>query len=181
MVSASANARKCLLVVDVQAGLFELPRPLFAGNLLLETVGGLLSAARATGSQVVFVQHSSGEHGLLATGSDGWRIHPAVAPLRGEPVVQKTHCDAFQGTGLEALLRRGGAGRVVVCGLVTEGCVDTTIRRAFSLGFGVEVPCDGHSTTDSAILTGEQIVRHHNEVFRIFGEVTEAKRIVFPG
>jgi aminoglycoside 6'-N-acetyltransferase len=167
------------LVLDLQAGFFELPRPLFHGEELLETISGLLREARSGGCHIVYVQHSGGHHGPLAPGSNGWHIHPVVAPGAGECVVQKTHCDAFGGTGLERQLRDAGVERIVVCGLVTEGCVDTTIRRAFGLGFQVEVASDGHSTTDGAILPAEQIIKHHNEVFKIFAEVQAASSIHF--
>jgi nicotinamidase-related amidase len=181
MVTVMAGSRTCLLVLDLQAGFFELPRPLFRGEELIETVRGLLREARSSGCRIVYVQHSGSHHGPLATGSHGWHIHPAVAPEAGECVLQKTHCDAFGGTGLEQHLRDAGVERVVVCGLVTEGCVDTTIRRAFGLGFRVEVVSDGHSTTDSGILPADQIVRHHNDVFKIFAEVTKASNIRFSG
>ena len=179
MANAVAGSRTCLLVVDLQAGFFELPRPLFHGEELLDTVSGLLREARSSGCRIVYVQHNGGHRGPLSTGSNGWRIHPVVAPGPGECVVQKTHCDAFGGTGLEQLLRDAGVERIVVCGLATEGCVDTTIRRAFGLGFKVEVASDGHSTTDSGILPADQIIRHHNEVFKTFAEVKEARRIRF--
>jgi uncharacterized protein (TIGR02246 family) len=67
----------------------------------------------------------------------------------------------------------------VVCGLATEGCVDTTVRRARSLGFAVEVAEDAHSTTDGPVLTAEQTVRHHNAVFKIFADVRPAASIRF--
>jgi aminoglycoside 6'-N-acetyltransferase len=57
--------------------------------------------------------------------------------------------------------------------------VDTTVRRAFGLGFKVEVASDGHSTTDGTVLTAEAIIRHHNEVFRMFADVNEARDITF--
>ncbi len=72
-----------------------------------------------------------------------------------------------------------GIGQIVVCGLVTEGCVDTTIRRAYSLGYKIELADDCHSTTDSNILSAEQIINHHNEVLKIFSEVKRSDNINF--
>jgi nicotinamidase-related amidase len=48
-------------------------------------------------------------------------------------------------------------------GAQTEVCVDTTCRRAFSLGFSVTLVSDGHSTWDNATLTADQIIRHTND------------------
>lgn len=171
----------CLLAIDLQAGFFDLPRPLFGADALLQAVGSLLDKARSHGSPIVYVCHSGAGPGPLSRGSDGWQFHRAVAPRAGELVVEKRHCDAFQGTGLEAMLKDLGVTRLVVCGLATEGCVDTTIRRAFSLGFTLEIACDGHSTTDSRVLTAVQIITHHNEVFKIFGDVKPASEITFVG
>jgi nicotinamidase-related amidase len=53
--------------------------------------------------------------------------------------------------------------RLIVMGAQTEVCVDTTCRRAFSLGFSVTLVSDGHSTWDNATLTAEQIIRHTND------------------
>ena len=170
---------KCLLVIDVQTGFFTLPRPLLGGARFIETVRGLLDRARSAGGAIVYVQHNGHEGGPLGKGSDGWAIHPGVAPLPGERIVEKMHCDAFQDGGLERMLTSLGVEQIAVCGLATEGCVDTTVRRAFSLGFRVEVASDGHSTTDSSVLTAEQIIKHHNEVFRGFADVKESRDITF--
>ncbi len=72
---------------------------------------------------------------------------------------------------LDEKLKGNGINELVICGLVTEGCVDTTIRRAFSLGYNVEVARDCHSTTDNSVISAEQIIRHHNQVFKIFSTV----------
>jgi uncharacterized protein (TIGR02246 family) len=156
--------------------------PLFRGEALLDTVRDLLRRAREAGCPVVYVQHDGEAGGPFAPGSAGWRFHPSVAPEVTDTVVRKRHADAFAGTQLERVLRDAGVERLVVCGLVTEGCVDTTVRRARSLGFSVEVAEDAHSTTDGPVLTAEQTIRHHNAVFRIFADVTPAASIRFtPG
>ncbi len=178
-METTVTRRKCLLVIDVQVGFFTLPRPLLGGTHLIETVRELLRRARSAGVAIIYAQHSAPEGGPLGKGSDGWAFHPAVAPWPGDHVVEKTHCDAFEAGRLESLLTSLGVEHIVVCGLATEGCVDTTVRRAFGLGFKVEVASDGHSTTDSSVLTAEQIIRHHNEVFKAFADVREAGDITF--
>jgi uncharacterized protein (TIGR02246 family) len=182
MSRPAANSSTCLLVIDLQAGFFELPLPLYRGDALLETVRGLLRRAREAGSLVVYVQHAGEAGGPFEPQSPGWRLHPSVAPEPRDVVVEKRHADAFAWTRLERVLRDAGVERLVVCGLATEGCVDTTVRRARSLGFSVDVADDAHSTTDGPVLTAEQTIRHHNAVFRIFANVTPAADIRFtPG
>lgn len=175
----TGDGRTGLLVVDVQSGFFTLPVPLYRGAEVIEAIRGLVRRARAAGCPVVFVQHESDPGGPFARQSEGWRILPDVAPEDGDVVIGKQHADAFAGTSLEDVLRGAGVTRVVVCGFATEGCVDTTVRRARSLGFSVEVAEDGHSTTDGPVLSAAQTVRHHNQVFRIFADVTPSDRIQF--
>jgi nicotinamidase-related amidase len=77
-------------------------------------------------------------------------------------VLQKEACDAFYETELEARLRSFGVTEVVVTGLQTELCVDTTCRSALSRGFDLLLVEDGHSTGDSH-LPAADIVDHHNK------------------
>jgi len=65
--------------------------------------------------------------------------------------------------GLVDEARGRHAERLVICGLQSEYCVDTTTRRAFSLGYDITLVADGHSTCAGS-LTAAQKIAHHNEV-----------------
>lgn len=54
-----------------------------------------------------------------------------------------------------------GIGRLVICGLQTEFCIDATVRAALSHGYDVTLAADAHTTGDAAILA-EAAIRHHN-------------------
>jgi nicotinamidase-related amidase len=54
-------------------------------------------------------------------------------------------------------------------GLQTELCVDTTVRRACTLGYRITLVADGHSTLDNGVLTAAQIIAHHNATLANFG------------
>lgn len=171
--------RKCLLVIDVQNGMFNLPRELYKGSSTLENIYSLISKARETKTLIVFMQHSGNENTHFGHGSKNWQIHAKVAPRKNEIIIEKKHPDSFQNTKLDGLLKNSNINNIVICGFVTEGCVDTTVRRAYSLGNKLEVAGDAHSTTDSEILSAEQIINHHNEVFKIFSKVKRADEIYF--
>jgi len=64
-------------------------------------------------------------------------------------------------------------------GAQTEVCVDTTCRRAFSLGFEVTLVSDGHSTWDNATLSADQIIRHTNDT--LAGWFVRLARVDEPG
>mgnify|MGYP000902544046 CR=1 FL=1 len=60
--------------------------------------------------------------------------------------MDKEHGDAFDGTGLAALLRERGVEEILVCGLVSHGCVRATCLGGLAAGFRVTLLKDGHST-----------------------------------
>jgi nicotinamidase-related amidase len=97
----------------------------------------------------------------MKKGTAGWHIHPRVEPKPGELVIEKTASDGFYDTELQGELERLGIGRLAVCGLQTEFCVDATCRAALSRGFDVVLVADGHTTTDS-IVPASVAVQHHN-------------------
>jgi nicotinamidase-related amidase len=151
-------SRTALLVIDVQAALISSAH---RGADVLAAVDGLLTRARAAGIPIIYLQHFDATYEPLMKGAAGWRIHDGVAPKPGELVIEKTASDGFYQTGLQSELDRLGVERLVVCGLQTEFCVDTTCRAAFSRGFEVVLAADAHSTTD-AIAPAGVVVQHHN-------------------
>jgi nicotinamidase-related amidase len=153
-----------LLVIDMQAGNFTYDPPIHNGAELLEKVCALLAKARAAGAPVVFIQNDGPRDGIDAPGTPGWQLHPALNAQPTEAVVRKPTPDSFHATPLQEILTGLGVEQLVVCGLQTEYCVDTTVRRAFSLGYEVTLAADAHSTWDGEVLPAGQIIAHHNSV-----------------
>jgi nicotinamidase-related amidase len=94
--------------------------------------------------------------------SGGWQLAPGLAVAPADVRVRKKTPDAFHQTGLQALLEPMGVNHLVVCGLQTDFCVDTTVRRALALGYPVTLAADAHSTLDNGVITAAQIIAHHN-------------------
>ncbi|MDJ1160132.1 cysteine hydrolase family protein [Chelatococcus sp. SYSU_G07232] len=176
-------ARPALLVIDVQRDILALPaaaRPAVGERFtaVRGRIGGLVERARTSGAPIVFVQHAGPPGHRLAAGTPGWELHPDLPRREDDVVVRKTACDAFHATTLQVELGRLGVSRLVVAGLMTQYCVDTTCRRAVGLGYDVILAADGHTTADTDLLTVEQIVAHHNALLDGFdaGAATIAVR-----
>ncbi|RPF50393.1 cysteine hydrolase family protein [Aquisalibacillus elongatus] len=171
--------KKALLVIDVQNGMFQQGNVVHNGSRLLQNISSLIDRARNTKTPVFYIQHNTPAGKPLEHGTTGWEIHPDVAPNNQDTIIQKKTPDSFLNTSLNELLKKQGIEHLVITGIQSEVCVDTTCRRAFSLGYKVTLSSDGHSTFDTKNITANQIINHHNGVLRWFAEVCPSKEIVF--
>lgn len=160
-----------LLIIDVQKAILAGNRPVERQKVLdhaldnvVTRLADLQKKARAAKVPVVVVQHDDqGDH-RLARGAPGWELRPEIAPLTGEALVHKTACDSFFETNLEAELKKRGIDHLVIGGCMTQYCVDTTARRAVTMGYDVTLVADGHTTADAGDFTYDQIIAHHNRL-----------------
>lgn len=150
-----------LLVIDVQQGLCEGEQRAFESQQVIERINRVADRARAAGASVIFVQHESASE--LEFGTDAWRLARGLHVQPGDLRLRKTTCDSFHRTELQETLQRHAVTRLVICGMHTEFCVDTTVRRALALGYEVVLVADAHTTADRPHLAAAQIIRHHNE------------------
>jgi len=156
-----------LLVIDAQVGLLD---QAYRRDEVVARIADLIAKARTAGAPVIYVQHDSDEAGdLIAIGTPGWRIHPALAPQGADLVVHKRSSDSFYETPLQRELDARGVTRLIVTGMKTEMCVDTTSRRAVSLGYDVTLVTDAHTTTDTDTLPAAHMIAYHNEILDDFG------------
>jgi nicotinamidase-related amidase len=131
-----------LLVVDVQNGVVEAAHD---RDAVVANVGSLVERARRERVPVVWVQHADEQ---LAKGSDTWRLVPELVPLDGEPLVEKSYGDSFEGTTLEAVLAKLAVGRLFVVGAQTDACIRSTLHGALVRGYDVTLVSDAHTTED---------------------------------
>ncbi|MCM3783366.1 cysteine hydrolase [Neobacillus mesonae] len=160
------SSSTALMIIDVQNAMFSYPDlSLYRGEQVLNNIQQLLQKAREEQVPVVYIQHTSQVDDEYSEGLPTWHIHPSVAPLPSETIVRKATWDAFYQTELEDKLNELGITKLVIVGMQTEFCLDTTSRSAYSHGYHENILIsDAHSTFDSKVLTGEDIVSHHNHM-----------------
>jgi nicotinamidase-related amidase len=150
-----------LLVIDVQVGIIE-GFHAHRGPVVLEQINKLLSKARASNMPIIYVQHDGEAGHPLEVGTEGWQIHPEIKPREQDLIIRKRASDSFFETTLQRELEARSVRHLIVTGCMTEYCVDTTARRAISLGYDVTLVSNAHTTIDNKLLTAAQIIAHHN-------------------
>ena len=139
---------RALIVIDVQESFRQRPMWQAVSNPdIVGQVNRLVDAARVRGDLVVWVLHTEPDTGTVFDPASGHvRLMDGLAPRLGEPVVHKTSVNAFTTTNLQQLLTRRGIHDLVVCGIQTEQCCETTTRVASDLGFDVTFVTDATAT-----------------------------------
>lgn len=150
-----------VLVIDVQQGLCEGDGAPFDCEGTIARINVVTRKARAAGVPVIFVQHEAAT-GLLAHGSPGWQLAQGLEVESADLRVRKTTPDSFLRTDLEALLAERGVRELVVCGMHSEFCVDTTVRRSLALGRPVVLVSDAHTSAGNAAIAAPLVIAHHN-------------------
>ncbi|HEY0214931.1 MAG TPA: cysteine hydrolase family protein [Cellulomonas sp.] len=155
-----------LIVIDVQQGFddtsFWGPRNNPGAE---DRIAELVEAWQRTGRPVVVVRHTSPAGRPLAAGSPGHALKPVVADVEAALTIEKTVNSVFYGTpDLQEWLTRTGVRQLVLCGIQTNMCVETTARMAGNLGYDVVVPIDATHTFDLAgpdgtVLTADELTR----------------------
>ncbi|MBU8920618.1 MAG: cysteine hydrolase [Bacteroidales bacterium] len=157
--------RSALLVLDMQ-GYFVDPgsRALIpSAPDIVQAVSSLADAFESAGAPTIFTRHLDvkGEAGMMERWWGGLicREDPLSKiwhelELEGREVLDKSKYDAFWGTGLDERLRDVGVERLVIAGVMTHLCVETTVRSAFMRDYEVFVPVDATATYNRELFDG---------------------------
>lgn len=173
--------KTALILVDIQHGLDD-PWYGVRNNPDAErNAARLLEAWRERNQPIVHIQHlSTNPESPLFPGKPGVPHKPEVAPQGDEPVMQKNVNSSFIGTELEGWLRDREIGSVVIAGLTTNHCVETTTRMAGNLGFDATLAhdaCAAHDLTgpDGTHYSADQV--HAMSLANIASEFAAVKSV----
>ncbi|NIG55778.1 cysteine hydrolase family protein [Chitinophaga sp. Cy-1792] len=143
--------KTALLIIDVQNDYFEggahtLVNPMPAAMHAQQ----VLTAARLRQLPVVHIQHLAINEGadFFLPGTPGADIHPLVEPASGEMLVIKHYPNSFRETTLLEYLRGENITDLLICGMMTDVCIDATVRAAMDAGFTTTVIGDACTTRD---------------------------------
>ena len=142
--------KEALLIIDVQndyfpSGANELSHPFEAERRIRE----LIADSRAVGRPVIYIQHfNPPDDYFFLEGTKGAEISDRIRPEEGDKVIVKRYPNSFLETELDAYLKSLQIDTLIVCGMMTHMCVDTTVRAAMDYGYQVKLAADACATMD---------------------------------
>jgi nicotinamidase-related amidase len=174
------KSKTALLVIDCQNYFFDPASPAYlqASAKILPRINRLIALAQVQGWPVVFTVHGPKYDASnpmrkkwrrLPQGDDCLLHQDIIIPPR-TIIFNKQHYSAFTGTGLEEWLRSRKINRLMVCGVMTHLCVDTTVRQAFMLGFTPVIIADACCSKTAALHKAALLALEHG-----FAEVLSTK------
>ncbi len=171
-----------LILIDWQQGFDDLAYWGNRNNPDAEANGAkLLNHWRKIGQPVFHVKHDSTEpQSRLNPSHPGNAIKDALAPIGDEQLYGKNVNSAFIGTTLEADLRAAGINKLVLCGITTDHCVNTSTRMAGNLGFEATIAADACATFDRKLPDGrvfEAALVHDVALASLNGEFAAVKTV----
>jgi nicotinamidase-related amidase len=140
---------QALLLIDIQNDYFPGgAMELVGSSAAAVQAGKLLQAFRQKALPVIHIQHIAAKPGatFFLPNTAGVQIHESIAPASGEALFQKHYPNSFRETLLLAHLREHQISQLVIAGMMTHMCIDTTTRTAADLGFQCVLAHDACAT-----------------------------------
>jgi nicotinamidase-related amidase len=151
-----------LVILDMQVGLVHGPDKPWGSEALFDTLNSLMSKARNAGAPVFLARHLGPPGSPIERGSPLTELVQELDLTGNEVIFEKYRPSAFAGTDLAEALRERGCDGIVVTGMKTQYCVDSTCRAARDSGFDAVLIADGHTCSDTPALDAQRIIAHHN-------------------
>jgi nicotinamidase-related amidase len=156
---ASENGKTALLIIDIQNDYFPGgTMELVSADETAEKAAQMLKYFRDMQLPVIHIQHIALQEGatFFLPNTPGAEINKSVRPLAGEKIITKNYPNSFRDTELLEWLKHNNISNLVICGMMTDVCVDATTRAAMDFGFHNTIITDAVTTRDRD-LNGEVI------------------------
>lgn len=175
--------RKGLLLIDIQNDYFVGGKcELVKSEKALENALIVLNIFRAAQLPVIHVQHINirEKATFFLPNTNGVKIHKALSPKPDEDIIIKHSPNSFFETKLEQVVREKNITELIICGMMTHMCIDTTVRAAKDYKIPVTLIKDACATKDlsfdETIVSADEV----NHVYfaslnNMFAEIVKAK------
>ena len=149
--------KTAILVIDMQHYFHGLIAP------ILDNVLALIDACRTAQVKIAFTRHGvhdpQNDVGMLTTwwddlivhGSEAWKLNKELKPNSSDLIIDKNRYSAFQGTDLDDWLRKNGVEDLIISGVMTNLCCETTARDAFGHDYRVFFVADATATINEEL------------------------------
>lgn len=166
--------KKCLIIIDVQVGIFNLKQTVFKEETLISNIKTLIKEARKKQHSIIFTQHENKT--FLKKNTLDWEIVPELKPSNADKFVKKTHPSIFKETKLEQILDEVKSKKLYICGLITNGCIKQACIEALEKGFDVTLIVDAHSTFNK---NPEKVINEWNRKLEEMGVKLKSTQNLF--
>ena len=164
--------KTAFIIIDVQNVLVETG---FQTKSLLKKISYLQNQARSKNIEIIYVQHIENSE---AQTSEDWQLSELLSQKTNEKVFQKKYNSIFKETGLKEYLDKQGIKKLVLCGMQTEYCVDTSVKVAFEYGYQLIIPEGTCTTFDGKDIPAETINKFYEGIWEgRFADVLDYKHI----
>ena len=164
--------KTAFIIIDVQNILVETG---FQTNSLLEKISYLQNQARSKNIEIIYVQHIENSE---AQTSEDWQLSALLNRKPDEKVFQKKYNSIFKETGLKDYLDKEDIGRLVLCGMQTEYCVDASVKVGFEFDYKLVIPKGAFTTFDGEDASAEKINTFYQKIWGgRFADVLDYKNI----
>ena len=164
--------KTAFIIIDVQDILVETG---FKTERVLEIISYLQNQARSKNIEIIYVQHIENPEAQI---SEDWQLSELLNRKPDEKVFQKKYNSIFKETGLREYLDKQGIEKLVLCGMQTEYCVDTSVKVAFEYGYQLIIPEGTCTTFDGKDIPAETINKFYEGIWEgRFADVLDYKHI----
>ena len=164
--------KTAFIIIDVQNILVETG---FETEKLLEKITYLQDQARSKNIEIIYVQHIENPE---AQTLEDWQLSALLNRKPDEKVFQKRYNSIFKETGLKEYLDQQGIEQLVLCGMQTEYCVDTSVKVGFEYGYQLIIPEGAVTTFDGDDIPAETLNEFYENIWEErFADVLDYKTI----
>ena len=164
--------KTAFIIIDVQNILVETG---FQTKGLLEKISYLQNQARSKNIEIIYVQHIETPEAITL---EDWQLSPLLKRQANEKVFHKRYNSMFKETGLKEYLDQQGIEQLVLCGMQTEYCVDTSVKVGFEYGYKLVIPEGAVTTFDGEDIPAETLNEFYENIWEErFADVLDYKTI----